>query len=133
MLFHLRPHHLVCNLCFQGKGYSAKFVENFSAIHESLKDPRNAVKIVQGLDDICVKCPNWRVSHCQDEVIAGEIDRVYLKVLRLKYGNVMSIAQLTDLIKTRLTLPKFHMACAKCQWKKSKICENIIRRMKSKT
>lgn len=127
MLFHLRPHHLICNLCFRGKGYNEEFTENLRIIHQALKKRHNKIKIVQGIDDICLQCPTKQENTCKSEAFVGEIDRAYLKILQLKYGETITVYNMEKKIKNYLSLEKFHTACEKCSWKASGICEAIIR------
>ena len=127
MLFHLRPHHLICNLCFQGKGYNEEFTENFRVIHQALKKKTNKIKIIQSIDDICSKCPEKQAPNCKNEALVTEIDCAYLKILQLKYGEIITVAGMENKIKKHLSMEKFHTACEKCSWKASGICEAIIR------
>ena len=116
MLFNLRPHHLLCNLCFQGKGYNEEFTANFNMIHQALKNQQHQIKITQGIDDICAKCPKKQGLCCEDEVMVTELDQAYLKTLQLHYNEIISIAIVKNNIKTLLSLARFRTICAPCSW-----------------
>jgi len=127
MLFRLRPHHLICNLCFQGKGYNATFIENFQKIHQALGNELHQIKITKGVDDICQCCPKKQKDHCQDEAKVAKLDRIYLEILQLQYAETITLAQAKNKIKKMLSLQAFHNACAECSWKTAGICEKVIR------
>lgn len=126
MLFHLRPHHLICNLCFQGKGYNQEFIENFRILHQALKKRHNKIKIIQGTDDVCSKCPEKQTNSCKNEAVVKKIDCAYLQILQLKYGEIITVYNMEKKIKKYLDLQKFHLACKKCSWKTLGICESAL-------
>lgn len=127
MLINLRPHHLICNLCFQGKGYNEEFIKNFNSIHQQLNNPRNKIKIIRGIDAICLKCP--RKQDCKKDSIAAAIDQSYLRILQLNFGEVVTVHKIKNKIKTLLSVTDFHNACKKCSWKSLGICESVIQNM----
>lgn len=123
----LRPHHLICNMCFKGKGYSEEFTQNFSLIHKALESKEVNIKIVSDCDDICSKCPERHNNTCKKASIATAIDKAYLKILKLKTDQIITCEQLENKIKQLLTLAKFQTACGKCSWYNLNICEPIVR------
>lgn len=60
----LRPHHALCVLFFEGKGYNRAFVENMTAL---LADPSRKCQITAGCDTLCHACPNNHYGMCSDE------------------------------------------------------------------
>ena len=59
-MFRYRPHHFLCTLGFQGKGYSPDFVKNFSEIADVLRGEdgdEQLIKVIKNCDDICRACP----------------------------------------------------------------------------
>jgi hypothetical protein len=60
----LRPHHLLCMLTFIGRGYSAGFVANLTAIVERLQRGE-AIVLTDGPDDICTPLLFDQDAHCR--------------------------------------------------------------------
>jgi uncharacterized protein len=126
MLYKFRAHHLICNLCFQGKGYSEKFVANFNAINSALTmnpDDKNII-VTQGSDDICAKCPRNVNDICKENMEVLALDKAYLEILRLEIGQIMSLNDVKIKAQKFVTLKKFHQVCAKCSWQT--LCERFI-------
>ncbi len=126
MLIKLRPHHLICNLCFEGHGYNANFVKNFSQIHNILiaYPNSNIIQIVYGLDDVCQQCPKNIDSKCENEAITVELDKSYGILLKLPTNAFTSLCEIKNNIKEFLTINDFQIICSKCAWKP--ICEKLI-------
>jgi hypothetical protein len=68
----LRPHHALCVLFFEGKGYSQAFIENMTAF---LADPNRKCQITAGCDILCRACPNNSDGYCRDEVKVSLFDQ----------------------------------------------------------
>jgi len=71
----LRPHHALCVLFFEGKGYSPAFIENMTAI---LAEPSQMVHITMGCDSLCRDCPHNQDGICDDEVKVAQFDQQVL-------------------------------------------------------
>lgn len=131
-IIYLRPHHLICNVCFQGKGYNKIFVDNFIDIHTKLETNKYKIQIIKHTfqDDLCKLCPQKNISNellCNTEDKVFEFDTKYLNVLDIKYDDVLSMHDVKNKIQQHLTLEKFRNICGKCSWFKHGICENIIK------
>lgn len=127
--FKFRPHHLICNLCFIGKGYNKEFVQNFQFIHATLNsgsDQNTNIQIVNCCDDICSCCPENQQSLCNTE---KTIDSIYLNILQLKVGQVITMTELKHKVETFLTMADFHFACQRCSWYQLNICAPIIQQI----
>jgi hypothetical protein len=124
-MFKFRPHHLVCNLCFQNEGYDEKFVENFSFIHKTLLTNPNekCIKIVNGTDDICSHCPRNTTNRCAKNSILIK-HNAYLTLLQLSVGEIVSLNDTKTKVKKFLSPKSFQKICGKCQWKH--LCEPIL-------
>jgi hypothetical protein len=65
-----RPHHFLCALSFQGKGYSTAFAANFSRIMQELNAPGGdaiQIAITADTDSICAPCPSRRDRLCETQ------------------------------------------------------------------
>ena len=118
-MFKFRPHHLLCNLFFQGKGYNAKFVENFSLINQALliAPELKQLQIVNGIDDICRQCPKNKAGKCEDDFTVAVLDSSYFTLLQLSVGEVLSLNEVKTKVRKFLSRDKFSTVCSQCPWK----------------
>ena len=117
VMFRFRPHHLVCFLSFQGKGYNSDFVNRVSEILAVLKDnsQEKLISVAQGCDNACEKCPNRNYEKCEDDEVICEKDDAYLKLLNIKYGSKLSFSDMQK-IRTQVHKDDFTKICRYCQW-----------------
>jgi hypothetical protein len=73
----MRPHHALCALFFEGKGYSQAFIENMTAF---LADPSQMLKITTECDILCLACPNIVNGQCKDEAKVSLFDQRTMKL-----------------------------------------------------
>lgn len=73
-----RPHHFLCALGFQGKGYSDAFTANMSAIvHDRLRAEnggKTRIEVIGAADDICQPCPKRRGTLCTSQTKITRLD-----------------------------------------------------------
>jgi hypothetical protein len=127
---HFRPHHFLCALCFQGKGYSPEFIANFSKIMAYLNSEEGEdaiITVVEHTDSICAPCPSKRDALCVSQKKIIKLDRAHADILKIKQGDTISWKEAKKRIQQEMTLEKFHMACAPCAWKKEGMCESVLR------
>jgi len=131
-MFNLRPHHLICILCFKGKGYNQEFTENLWRIYRALNKNASAcqINIVQGVDDVCAKCPVQKSACCKHEEKVTKIDNAYSTALQLRTGDVLSIIEVRNKVRDFLTLDDFRKICRHCDWQEYGICEKRIKTIK---
>lgn len=125
-----RPHHFLCALCFQGRGYSSAFIFNFQAIMDVLNSPNGDVTnitIVNHTDSICDPCPNRIGKMCTTEEKISILDQAHAKALDIKVGDTITWSSAKNRITEKMTLPKFHEICATCRWKELGICESVLK------
>jgi uncharacterized protein len=121
-----RPHHFLCTLCFQGKGYSAHFVANYKKIVQQLRNENGydtPIKVVRETDSICTACPHSRGTKCNTEETIVPLDDAHAEALGLKEGDVLSWGEAKELIRENIDLSKFKTICATCSWQSLGICE----------
>ena len=57
MRYEIRPHHGLCSLFFEGKGYSGGFVRHMADVLAQLgQNP--VIRLAEGADELCGCCPN---------------------------------------------------------------------------
>ncbi len=125
-----RPHHFLCALSFRGEGYSPQFIANFSGIMRYLNSSsgENALINVVGVtDSICAPCPSKRNDHCISQKKITNLDKAHAEILNIQSGDKISWKDAKQRIADRVTLEKFHQACAPCEWKKFGWCEEVIK------
>ncbi len=130
MQINFRPHHFLCALCFQGRGYSSAFVAHFAAIMSLLHSPEGDnthIHIVDHTDSICDPCPHRIGNACQTEEKIAVLDQAHANALDIKVNTTMTWGEAKNKIAQHLTLDKFHQMCATCSWKKWGICESRLK------
>lgn len=130
----MRPHHLLCSLCFEGKGYSPAFVKNFWHIVEQLRHDRNNendapvfIEIIRKNDAICKACPHQRGDICKDEGgIIKQLDDAHANALGLCEGDILSWKDAIYKIKATIDIETHYQICKACRWREFGICKKHI-------
>jgi len=130
MKLSFRPHHFLCTLGFQGKGFSPAFVENYSRIIKALKaDDSLCLEVVTTGDSICQACPHREGTGCSQDEKIRKLDRNHAQILDLKAGDRLTWKEGQALLKEKMSLEAFHQACAGCSWKSLGMCEEALVRL----
>jgi uncharacterized protein len=132
MTIKFRPHHFLCTLGFQGKGYSPKFVSNYQTIVDQLTGPQGdqiPITVVEHTDSICAPCPNKRDKLCttQDKITA--LDQSHSEILNIQPGDVLTWGEAKQKIAREMSVEKFNNACSICSWKALGVCEEALRKL----
>jgi uncharacterized protein len=125
-----RPHHFLCTLCFQGKGYSPTFVENYQKIVEQLNSATGdltPISIIAHTDSICAPCPHKQNTQCASQEKITRLDNAHAEALGIKTGDIIYWGEAKKLIAEKITLEQFHQMCGACSWKNLGICEQVLR------
>jgi soluble lytic murein transglycosylase-like protein len=130
-----RPHHFLCTVGFEGKGYSESFVENYARLANGLRatpeGDSSVIEVVGGTDSICEPCPNRRGDACETEAKIRALDNAHAAVLGLRAGDHLTWGEAKAKIRQRMTLEKFHAACAPCAWLKAGMCEKALLKLRA--
>lgn len=127
-----RPHHFLCTVGFQGRGYSPEFVKNFTKIVEALHTHEElSLQVISGNDSICKTCPHQRGEACVKEDKIQSLDARHADILDLKPGDVLTWRQAKERLKAKMSLENFHKACQGCEWKSLGVCEEALRKLQS--
>ena len=117
----LRPHHALCALFFEGKGYSLAFVENMTAF---LAEPNQMLRITMGCDILCQECPHNLDGICDDEEKVERFDQrtVTLCADAYKTDQPQSLSNLCLSVYENI-LQQGHLAevCGECEW--ARLCQ----------
>jgi hypothetical protein len=116
MIF-LRPHHLLCLLNFQGRGYSDEFIDNMRRLLNVLKlaPDERLICTTCGCDDICKSCPKMTYEQCADDARVSYLDTAYTKAFDISVGDTIS---LNEVLRMAAKLPEcdFRKICETCCW-----------------
>jgi hypothetical protein len=126
-----RPHHFLCALCFQGKGYSPQFVDNFSAMMAILnakEGEKISIQVTKETDSICEPCPHRLGKMCQTEEKIAILDAAHANALGINDDEKITWGDAKKKIHDQVSLTTFHRICATCSWKKLGICESVLRK-----
>lgn len=129
MQIQFRPHHFLCALCFQGRGYSPAFVANFQAMMDVLNSPTGdatPIDIVKHTDSICEPCPNRVEKICATEEKISILDNAHANALAIRSNEQITWGKAKQAIAEKISLETFHKICATCSWKSLGICENVL-------
>ena len=100
----LRPHHLLCALGFEGKGYSEKFIQEFQAVVDLLRGPQGddtEILLVSGDDAICRHCPNLTQHLCKQENVVRTLDQSHARALDVHVGERLTWVQAKNCLKKK--------------------------------
>ncbi len=130
MKIKFRPHHFLCAVGYEGKGYSAGFIKNFTRIMRILNSENGdntIIKVVSKLDDVCYSCPHNSGTNCKEQAKIEALDEAHRKILKLNIGETLTWGDAKNRIKKYMTIENHHIACAKCEWLKYGMCERKLR------
>ena len=125
-----RPHHFLCALGFQGKGYSPAFTSNMSRIvSDTLRAPggdNTAIKVVGATDDICAPCPKRRNALCTEQDRIATLDARHARALGLFVGTTLTWGKAKRRIVKRVPPGALSQLCAGCPWLEMGMCEKAL-------
>lgn len=136
-----RPHHFLCTLAFEGKGYSDEFVRNFSEIVKQLQSSsppsslekvgdESEIQVVDVADSICMPCPNREGSGCVSREKISQLDKEHAFILGFKPGDQLTWGEAKKLLAQKMQMEDFNRACAPCSWKTMGVCEGALKKLK---
>ncbi|WP_380058498.1 DUF1284 domain-containing protein [Falsihalocynthiibacter sp. SS001] len=128
-----RPHHFLCALGFQGKGYSDDFTANLYEIVEGqLRADGGDDVLIQTVgmtDDICGPCPKRRGRLCSDQPKIKSLDRSHAAALKLKPNETLTWGEAKARIKKHVPVGSLSQVCAGCSWLEFGMCEAALSRL----
>ena len=125
-----RPHHFLCSIGFQGKGYSLEFTDNMASIVEGrlrAKDgDEQIIQVTGDTDDICAPCPKRRGNLCESQDKIAALDARHARALGLFVGSSLSWGEAKRRIVKWVPPGSLAQLCAGCQWLEYGICETAL-------
>jgi uncharacterized protein len=132
-----RPHHFMCTLGFQGKGYSPAFVENFQHIADRLRGEGGdeiTLTVTRQTDSICAACPHQNGRLCgSDEEKIQSLDARHEQALRLQDQDTITWGEAKRRIVEHIDEITFDRICDGCSWKDLGLCLSALRELKLKS
>lgn len=127
----LRPHHVLCSIGFQGRGYSHGFVENMSAIVDGILRAPNGdatlVDLTRDADELCGPCPRRTGSSCTCGDNIARLDARHAAALGITPGTRLSWGELRERAKASVVPDDLDWLCEGCQWLSLGLCKNALR------
>lgn len=121
-----RPHHFMCTLGFEGKGYSSGFVENYQAIADQLRGQGGdsvVITVASHTDSVCGACPHKQGDLCgSDQPKIEKLDNAHGIVLNLQPGDQLTWGEAKKRIATHVDEETFNRMCEGCGWKSLGVC-----------
>ena len=128
-----RPHHFLCSLGFEGKGYSEGFTANMSAIVmgrlRTAGGEATVIEVTGGLDDICAPCPKNRGHACEVQARIDRLDAAHGAALGVRAGDRLTWGQAQERIRARVPPGSLKTICAGCEWEPFGMCEAALARL----
>ncbi len=130
-----RPHHFLCSLGYEGKGYSDDFTANMGAIvmgRLRAEDGNDCViEVVEATDDICAPCPKRRGQLCIEQSKIGALDVAHAQALNLEPGDRLTWGDALERIKSTVQPDDLDQICAGCSWLGAGMCKGALSRLLS--
>ena len=134
-MLEFRPHHFLCTLGFEGKGYSDAFVRGYQEIADQLRKHGSAgdtveIQVAAATDSICAPCPNRRDTLCSTESRIRKLDEGHAAILGIQVGQVLSWGEAKKILAEKMTEEAFESVCAPCSWKALGVCKTALIKLK---
>lgn len=128
-----RPHHFLCALGFQGKGYSERFTANMTTIVDGQLRAEGGeatvIQVVGAADDICAPCPKRRGRLCTTQDKIKTLDRAHAAALKLSPHERLTWGEAKDRIRQNVAPGSLKTLCAGCEWEPYGMCEEALARL----
>ena len=134
LYFLMRRHHAKCIQKYQGFAHSEEQASTLDNVKNAItNNPNIQVKIIEGKDAICEKCPSngGKALKC-DEVCMTKRDEKAGDILGLEVGKFYSWKEeITEKLKA-LTQKQHEEICEDCFFWKWKICKDTFQKSETK-
>lgn len=128
-----RPHHFLCSLGFEGKGYSPGFTANMTAIVmgrlRAAEGDDVVIEVTGAVDDICAPCPKRRGRLCTSQDKIKTLDRAHAAALRLSPHETLTWGAAKARIRAHVQPGSLRILCAGCEWEPLGLCEAALLRL----
>ncbi|MDA7428789.1 DUF1284 domain-containing protein [Primorskyibacter aestuariivivens] len=133
-MIRFRPHHFLCALGFQGKGYSDSFTANMARLVQgTLRAPggdATLIEVIGATDDICAPCPKRRGTLCTAQDKIARLDAAHAQALGLQPGDRLTWGTAQARMKS-LPADIHDQICTGCEWKELGFCAAALHVLQS--
>ena len=128
-----RPHHFLCALGYQGKGYDDAFTENMDRVvadglHQDGGE-NTLIIVTRQADIICGPCPHRRGKGCASQEQINKLDTRHAERLNLIDGETLSWGAAKERIALKVKKGDLSTLCEGCQWLELGLCEDALSRL----
>lgn len=128
-----RPHHFLCAIGFEGKGYSGEFTENMAAIVldrlRAKGGEATPMRVVGQTDDICAPCPKRRGRLCTNQQGISRLDRAHALALKFEPHEELTWGDALARIRENVMPGDLSKLCGSCRWLDYGMCEAALQRL----
>ena len=127
-----RPHHFLCALGFQGKGYSDSFTANMAQIVDRLRAPDGddvLIEVTVQADHICAPCPHRMGQSCAKAAKIAVLDQRHATALGVQDGTRLTWGDAKERVRARVAPGDLSSLCAGCTWLSLGLCEAALARL----
>lgn len=130
MPIRLRPHHVLCSVAFEGKGYDAPFTANMSRIvfgHLRAPGGRDeTIRITDHADAFCAPCPRRRGGGCEADDMITALDARHAAALGLSTGMQLTWGDCLDRVVESVFPDDLDTLCRDCSWLAEGRCKTAV-------
>lgn len=128
-----RPHHFLCSLGYQGKGYSPEFTANMTAVVmgrlRAAGGEDTLIEVTGEADSLCGPCPSRRGTGCVSGERIAELDAAHAAALGLAPGDRLTWGEGLARIRARVRPDDLEKLCGSCQWRPYGMCRAALERL----
>ncbi|RED11319.1 DUF1284 domain-containing protein [Pontivivens insulae] len=129
----LRPHHVLCALGYEGKGYSSRFTANMTRIVDGILRADDGddvtVRITEKTDDICAPCPKRLGTCCTSQIAISALDSRHAAALDLSDGLELTWGEAQQRVRDNVQPDDLQTLCRGCQWLPMGMCTSAVERL----
>lgn len=127
----MRPHHFLCLPGYKGHSYNKEHATSWDTLSKLIaSNPNIKVRIVEGEDTLCLKCPNSKkIGGTCDEKTVKEIDEKVKYFLNLENNTLYIFKEIVEKARKLLDPQKHEQLCGDCEWRtKFGLCKDTFKK-----
>jgi len=129
-IIELRAHHFMCIPDYRGLNYSEESKNSWDIITQQLKeDPETLIKIVDGPDMLCTKCPHSpeAANSCKNDFVLL-LDNKVKELLGFKTNDIYSYKEISEKLMDLMDPQKHAQMCGDCMWRAYGVCIDTFKK-----
>jgi len=129
----IRCHHWLCLPGYKGYSYNKEHANNWDRLSKLfIQHPNTKVKIVEGKDTLCLKCPNngEKGKQC-DDAFLSQLDEKVKNILGVEADKIYNYSQVLNRLKELLDPEKHKQLCGSCEWRHFGLCKDTFKKVET--